>query len=125
VKVPDDTVIGGRLRLARAETRITQADAAAALGIPRSAVSALEAGGRHLTAVELAKCSVLYRRPAGWFLGDDPGPAQPPTVLGRLIAALPRADQDTVTQFAEFLAARQATAVRAPNDAGGLGERAR
>jgi DNA-binding XRE family transcriptional regulator len=48
VTVPDDTVIGGRLRLARAETRITQAYAAAALGIPRSAVSALEAGDRRV-----------------------------------------------------------------------------
>jgi transcriptional regulator with XRE-family HTH domain len=113
--VPDDTTIGGRLRQARAEARITQAGAAAALGVPRSAVSALETGARHLTAVELAKCAALYRRPAGWFLGDDSGPAQPMPELGCLIAALPRADQDTVSRFAEFLAARQAAATRAPN----------
>jgi transcriptional regulator with XRE-family HTH domain len=105
---PDDTTIGGRLRQARAEAQITQADAAAALGMPRSAVSALEAGGRHLAAVELARCADLYQRPAGWFLGGDPGQAQPPAALARLIAALPQADQDTVARFAEFLAARRA-----------------
>ena len=43
---PDDAAIGGRLRQARAESRITQAEAASALGIPRSAVSELEAGTR-------------------------------------------------------------------------------
>lgn len=106
--VPDDTAIGGRLRQARTEAGITQADAAAALGIPRSAVSALETGGRHLTAVELARCAALYRRPVGWFLGDDPGPDQPPAALARLIDALPCSDRDTVTRFAEFLTAGQA-----------------
>ena len=37
-----------------------------------------------------------------------PGPDQLSAELGRLIAALPRADHDTVARFAEFLAARQA-----------------
>lgn len=105
---PDDAAIGERLRQARSAARLTQADTAKALGIPRSAVSDLEAGTRHLTAVELAKCAALYRRPAGWFLGDGPGPDQPPAALARLINALPCTDRDTVTRFAEFLAAGQA-----------------
>lgn len=87
MKAPDDAAIAGRLRQARAAARITQADAATALGVPRSAVSALETGDRRLTAVELAKCAALYQRPAGWFLGDDSGPAQPSPELGRLLAA--------------------------------------
>jgi hypothetical protein len=74
----------------------------------------LEAGDRRLTAAELAKCRALYQRRAGWFLGDDPGPAQPPEALGRLIATLPCTGQDTVTRFAEFLAAGQATAINMP-----------
>jgi DNA-binding XRE family transcriptional regulator len=81
VNVPDDQAIGDRLRQARAGARVTQAGAAAALGVPRSAVSALETGSRRLTAVELAKCAALYRRPAGWFLGDESGPARPPAEL--------------------------------------------
>ncbi len=63
---PDDAAIGGRLRQARTEARITQAEAAAALGIPRSAVSELEAGTRRLAAAELARCAAPYRlRPPG------------------------------------------------------------
>jgi transcriptional regulator with XRE-family HTH domain len=105
---PDDAAIGGRLRQARAEARITQAGAAAALGIPRSAVSELEAGTRRLAAAELARCAALYRRPAGWFLNGSPEAGGPLEALARLAAALPPADQETVTRFAEFLAARQA-----------------
>jgi hypothetical protein len=71
-------------------------------------VSALGTGDRHLTAVELAKSAALYRRSAGWFLGDDSGPDQPTAVLARLIDALSCSDRDTVTRFAEFLAAGQA-----------------
>ena len=110
MNVPDDQAIGDRLRQARAGARVTQAGAAAALGVPCSAVSALETGSRRLTAVELAKCAALYRRPAGWFLGDESGPARPPAELSCLIGALSRADQDTMTLFAEFLAARRAAA---------------
>jgi transcriptional regulator with XRE-family HTH domain len=105
---PDDAAIGGRLRQARAEARITQAEAAAALGIPRSAVSELEAGSRRLAAAELARCAALYRRPAAWFLDDAPETGGAPEALARLAAALPPADQEAVTRFAEFLTARQA-----------------
>jgi len=61
---PDNAAIGGRLRQARAEARITQAGAAAALGIPRSAVSELEAGTRRLAAAELAGPGLLKLRRA-------------------------------------------------------------
>jgi hypothetical protein len=43
-----------------------------------------------------------------WFLGDDPTPDQPSAALARLIGALSCSDRDTVTRFAEFLAAGQA-----------------
>jgi hypothetical protein len=92
---PDDAAIGGRLRQARTEARITQAE-----------------GTRCLTAVKLAKCADMYRHPECWFLGRTPGPAQPTGALARLLATLPAADQETVTRFAEFLAARRAVATR-------------
>jgi transcriptional regulator with XRE-family HTH domain len=92
---PDDAAIGGRLRQARTEARITQAEAATALGIPRSAVSQLEAGTRRLAAAEFAKCADLYQRPGCWFLGRALGPAQPTAALARLLATLPAADQET------------------------------
>ena len=109
---PDDAAIGGRLRRARAAARITQARAAAALGVPRSAVSELEAGTRHLTAVELARCAALYRRPPTWFLDGGPGTGGPAEAVARLVAGLPPADQETVARFAEFLAARHAARPR-------------
>jgi len=112
VTVPDDTAIGERLRQARTEARITQAAAAAALGIPRSAVSELETGTRRLAAAELARCAALYRRPPTWFLDGGPEAGGPAEAAARLVAGLPPADQETVTRFAEFLAARQAARPR-------------
>jgi transcriptional regulator with XRE-family HTH domain len=109
---PDDAAIGGRLRRARAEAQVTQAGAAAALGIPRSAVSELEAGTRRLAAAELARCAALYRRPASWFLDGGPETDGPAEAVARLVAGLPPADQETVARFAEFLAARQAARPR-------------
>jgi transcriptional regulator with XRE-family HTH domain len=105
---PGDAAIGERLRQARTAARLTQAEAAEALGIPRSAVSELEAGTRRLAAAELARCAVLYRRPATWFLDGGPETGGPAEAVARLVAGLPPADQEAVTRFAEFLAARQA-----------------
>jgi transcriptional regulator with XRE-family HTH domain len=111
MRLPDleDAAVGDRLRRARAEARTTQAEAAVALGIPRSAVSDLETGTRRLAATELAKCAVLYRRPATWFLNIAPETTGDLSELAFLVATLSRADQETVIQFAGFLAARQAT----------------
>lgn len=81
---PDDAAIGRRLRQARAEARITQAGAAATLGISRPAVSELEAGTRRLAATELARCAALYRRPAAWFLDDAPESDGAPDALASL-----------------------------------------
>jgi transcriptional regulator with XRE-family HTH domain len=81
---PDDAATGGRLRRARAGSRVTQAEAPAALGIPRSAVSALETGTRRLAAGELARCAALYRRRAAWFLGGGPEAGGPAEAAARL-----------------------------------------
>jgi transcriptional regulator with XRE-family HTH domain len=93
---PGDAAIGERLRQARTAARLTQAEAAEALGI------------RRLAAAELARCAVLYRRPATWFLDGGPETGGPAEAVARLVAGLPPADQEAVTRFAEFLAARQA-----------------
>jgi len=57
-----------RLRAAREACQITQAKAAKALGIPRSAVSQLETGQRGVSGLELYRLAHLYSRAVGDFL---------------------------------------------------------
>lgn len=96
-------LIASRLREAREALGLTQTDVATALGIPRTAVSALETGHRAVSGLEARRMARLYRRPVGWLLGGDPDPA----VTDDLHAATARlgdADRERVLQFARFLA---------------------
>lgn len=98
-------VIGSRLREAREYVGLLQDDVATALGIPRTSLSALEAGKRKVSGVELRRLARLYHRPVGWLLGEeDPvmGDADP---LFRATSQLSDHDKEQVLRFAEFLAA--------------------
>lgn len=98
-------VIGSRLREAREYVGLLQDDVASALGIPRTSLSALEAGKRKVSGVELRRLARLYRRPVGWLLGEEDievGDADP---LYRATAQLSEHDKEQVLRFAEFLAA--------------------
>lgn len=64
--------LGGLLKKARRELGIKQEQAAAYLGIPVSAVSALERGQRNVEATELFHLSKLYQKPIVWFFGEAP-----------------------------------------------------
>lgn len=101
----EHTVIGNRLREAREYVGLLQDDVATALGIPRTSLSALEAGKRKVSGVELRRLARLYRRPVAWLLGDEEielGDADP---LFRATAQLSDIDKEQVLRFAEFLAA--------------------
>src|SRR4051812_43944328 len=68
----DDVVLGARVRQARLAAGFNQAQIAAALSIPRSAVSLLESGERSLSSHELAQLSQIF----GWsvqslLFGDE------------------------------------------------------
>jgi transcriptional regulator with XRE-family HTH domain len=96
--------IATRLREAREFLNLTQGEVAAALGLPRTSVIALEQAKRNVTSVELRRFAGLYRRPIEWLLGvNDP----PPTTdaLYRATEKLSPEDKDQVLRFAEFLAA--------------------
>lgn len=97
-------VIGSRLREARELLGLLQDEAATALGIPRSSLSALEAGKRKVSGVELRRLARLYRRPVGWLVGEEVelNHAEP---LFRATAQLSEEDKEQVLRFAEFLAA--------------------
>jgi transcriptional regulator with XRE-family HTH domain len=101
----EHTVIGNRLREAREYVGLLQDDVATALGIPRTSLSALEAGKRKVSGVELRRLARLYRRPVAWLLGEEEiqlGDADP---LFRATASLSAHDKEQVLRFAEFLAA--------------------
>ena len=102
--MPDDDgrVLASRLREARSAIGLTQCDVATALGVPRSAISAIEHGNRGVSGVELRRLARIYRRPLTWLLGDaDPDIDEAITVA---VADLSQQDQDAVISFARFLA---------------------
>lgn len=62
-----------RLRAARIQANLTQAQVAEALGQPQSFVSKCESGERRVDAVELERFAKLYGKPLRYFL---PAPAK-------------------------------------------------
>jgi transcriptional regulator with XRE-family HTH domain len=98
-------VIGSRLREAREFVGLLQDEAASALGIPRTSLSALEAGKRKVSGVELRRLARLYRRPVDWLLGEDDTPVDESDPLFRATSQLSDQDKEQVLRFAEFLAA--------------------
>ena len=59
-----------RLKKARLEVKLKQAQVARYLQLPVSAVSAFESGQRKLDAIELFMLSRLYQKPLEWFFED-------------------------------------------------------
>lgn len=59
-----------RLRAARELASLSQQAAADHVGIPRTAITQIEAGNRLVSTLELSKLADLYRRPLSWFLAE-------------------------------------------------------
>ena len=72
-----------RLRAARKACQVTQAKAARALEIPRSAVSQIETGQRGVSGLELHRLAQLYSRDVGDFLEDRFEESNPVTAMFR------------------------------------------
>ena len=72
-----------RLRSARKACRITQAKAAKALGISRSAVSQMETGQRGVSGLELHQLAQLYQRDVRDFLENRFEETNPVTAIFR------------------------------------------
>jgi len=62
--------LGRRLRSAREARGLSQQTAADALGVPRTAVTGIEAGSRAVSSLELTGLSELYLRPVADFLRE-------------------------------------------------------
>ena len=70
--------IGKRLKEARESLGLSQEEVAAALGLPRPAISKIESGRRRVSSIELAKLAKLYGRPLSFFLEPEAeGPQEP------------------------------------------------
>ncbi len=65
------TELRQRLRQARKSAGLSQQQAASALGIPRTAVTQMEGGGRAISTLELTQLARVYGRPPAWFMQDD------------------------------------------------------
>lgn len=110
----DRQVLGERLKEAREYVGLKQDDVAKKLGIPRSALSNVEAGARKVDAIELARLAKLYQRPVAWFTGEDSSSASdkmPAEVahVARAAATLSHQDRQELARFADFLKSRART----------------
>lgn len=65
--------VGERLAEARAESGLTQAQLASAVGLDRSALAKIETGARRVSALELVALARELHRRVEWFV--EPGPA--------------------------------------------------
>src|SRR3979490_719432 len=94
----DRQLLSERLKEAREYVSLKQEDVAKKLGIPRSALSNIEAGSRKVDAIELAQLAKLYQRPVAWFTGEGSNSASHKTSeevahLARAAATLSKQDR--------------------------------
>ena len=88
--------LGRRLRVAREARGLTQQAVAEELGLPRTAISQMEAGNRSVSTLELASLAELYLRPVSHFLQEG-AREEDEDVLVALHRAAPGLDSDPAT----------------------------
>ena len=66
----------GRLRQARQDACLTQAEVGRRIGARQAWVSKVESGERRLDPVELAQLAAIYGKPLAWFLAPAAAPTQ-------------------------------------------------
>ena len=89
--------LGSRLRAARESRGLSQQAAAEALGLPRTAITQLEAGSRSVSTLELTRFSELYLQPVTDLLHEGPRDDEK-DVLAALHRAAPGLEQDPATR---------------------------
>lgn len=80
--------LGRNMRSARERMGITQAEAAARVGVSTGAISRIESGQRQLSSLELTELADFYGRPLDWFVAAD-NPEQRPDPFAALFRAEP------------------------------------
>lgn len=109
-KGEDRKVLGERLRDAREYLGFSQDQVANFLGVSRSALSLIETGQRKVDALELKKLAGLYKRPAGYFTGQEGKESSfgaDVQHLARKVSELSPDDREELERFADFLRAKK------------------
>src|SRR5260370_6930036 len=94
---PDDNDTGGkplalRLRAARESSGLTQAQAAAELGVSRPLLISIEKGTREVKPEELVSLAEMYGKPLSELLRPTPPPPPPPPPSPPPLPPPPRAN---------------------------------
>lgn len=99
----DIQALARRLKDSREYIGLSQEAVAEYLGVPRASISAMEAGKRKVSSIELRDLAHLYRTSVEHLLGEQPD--QDPVVgaLYRTARDLGLEDRQQVLRFAEFL----------------------
>jgi transcriptional regulator with XRE-family HTH domain len=109
-RVDDRKTLGERLREAREYLGFSQEEVATFLGVSRSALSLIETGQRKVDALELKKLAGLYKRPVGYFTGEETEEISfgaDVKHLARKVAELSPDDREELARFADFLRAKK------------------
>jgi transcriptional regulator with XRE-family HTH domain len=109
-KSDDRKTLGDRLREAREYLGFSQDQVATFLNIPRTALSLMETGQRKVDALELKKLAGLYKRPIGYFTGEeveDVSFGADVKHLARKVSELSPDDREELGRFADFLHAKK------------------
>lgn len=105
--------IATRLKEAREYLGLSQQEVAAAVDLPRSAISMIENGQRGVDTVELKSFARLYQRPVGYLTGEEePKYALDVEMLAKQVSQLSNDDRDELMRFSEFLMQRSQTRSR-------------
>jgi transcriptional regulator with XRE-family HTH domain len=111
-KEDDRKALGDRLREARDYPGFSQEEVASYLGLPRTALTSIEAGTRKVDAFELKKLASLYKRPVAHFTGEEIDAEfgdEDVAHLARKARELSPDDRAELGRFADFLRAKKQT----------------
>jgi len=88
--------LGERIRQARVDAGLSQAQAAKLLGIHRPTISEIESEGRKVTAGELRDFASLYHVSTAWLLGEPIQSDESLKLAARKLGQLKEKDLETV-----------------------------
>jgi transcriptional regulator with XRE-family HTH domain len=111
---PEREYLAQKLKEAREYLGLSQEYVSQQTGIPRPAISEIEAGRRKVESLELNRLAVLYGRPWEYFLPEHGAAAsagaselkqtdQAEIRLRSLTKDLPREDREEILRFAEYV----------------------